>query len=69
MMPPEVLSEPELAAITGLVQRAAMRRWLDSARVPYLQRRDGLPIVRRDQLQPAASVAMVNTDALRRRRG
>lgn len=66
--PAEVLSPPEMEALTGYVQRAAQRRWLESHRVPYIERRDGFPIVRRDQLQPAASAVIVNVEALRARR-
>lgn len=70
MLPPEFLQPEELQALTGLRQKAAWRRWLDSIGVRYVTTPAGLPLVYRDRLtpdlpQPTTGAAVLNLEALR----
>jgi hypothetical protein len=70
MLPPEFLQPEELQALTGMRQKAAWRRWLDSIGVRYVTTPAGLPLVYRDRLTPdkpqqAAGAAVLNLEALR----
>lgn len=65
MTPPEILTQSELQAVSGYVQSAAIRRWLESHGVRYLRSRNGVPHVRRDDLQPASKTVELNLEVLR----
>jgi hypothetical protein len=66
--PAELYSPAELHAMSGYVQPAAQRRWLEMHGIPYVPRRDGVPLVRRDDVRPATSASAINLGALDARR-
>lgn len=69
-LPPEFVQPAELQALTGRVQRAAWRRWLDRIGVRYVTTPAGMPLVYRDRLTPSGgtpppAAAVLNLEALR----
>ena len=66
--PVDLYSPAELATLTGYIQKAKMRDWLDLRGVAYITNRDGFPLVRREALAPAQTAAAINLGALAPRR-
>lgn len=64
-MSPEFLSAAELSELSGYVQPASIRRWLDRHGVRYMTARDGSPLVRRDEMRPGDAEVRINLESLR----